>query len=59
MSIFKTEVPEGICCTTDQVVSATIDPNAEMRLPGLRKMPEMSVQNTQPGAVRRKSGDQS
>jgi len=57
MSIFKTEVPEDICCTTDQVVSAAVDPRAEMFLPGLRVTREMDVQNTQRGAVRRKSGD--
>jgi hypothetical protein len=57
MSIFKTEVPEGIVLSSDSVVSATIDPNAEMRLPGLKKTSEMDVQNTKPGAVRRKSGE--
>ncbi len=57
MSIFKTEVPEGICNTTDQVVSAVNDPRAAMYLPGLRQTSEMDVQNTQRGAVRRKSGD--
>jgi len=54
MSIFKTEVPEGICCTTDQVVSATVDPRAEMFLPGFRITRDNDVVNTQPGAVRRK-----
>ena len=54
MSIFKTEVPEGICCTTDMVVSAAVDVRAEKYLPGLRVTREMDVQNTQPGVVRRK-----
>ena len=57
MSIFKTDVAPGIVCMTDQVVSTTIDPNAAMRLPGLKKAAEMDVQNTQRGAVRRKSGE--
>jgi hypothetical protein len=57
MSVFKTEVPEGIVCSTDQVVSATINPYAAAHLPGLRKAAEMDVQNTQRGAVRRKSGE--
>ncbi len=58
MSIFKTEVPEGIVCSTDQRVGATVDPRAEMYLPGFRKTSEMDVQNTHPGAIRRKSGAQ-
>jgi len=58
MSIFKTEVAPGIVLSTDQVVSATVDPRAEMYLPGLKRTSEMDVQNTQRGAVRRKSGDQ-
>ena len=57
MSIFKTEVPKGIVCSTDQVVSAVVDPYAEMRLPGFCKTSDKDVVNTQPGAVRRKSGD--
>ena len=56
MSIFKTEVPEGIVCSTDRVVSATIDRNAESCLPGFKKTSEMDVVNTHPGAIRRKSG---
>ena len=58
MSIFRTEVSPGIVLSTDQVVGATRDPYAEMYLPGLRKDSEKSVLHTQPGAVRRKSGDQ-
>lgn len=55
MSIFKTEVPEGICCTTDQVVSAAVcTPEMMLRLPGWKKTSEMDTQNTHPGAVRRK-----
>ena len=54
MSIFKTEVPEGICCSTDQVVSAAVDPNATMYLPGFKVTSDKDVQNTQRGAVRRK-----
>ena len=58
MSIFKTEVPEDICCSTDQVVSAAVC-TAEMmsRMPGFRITSDKDVQNTQRGAVRRKSGD--
>ena len=57
MSIFKTEVPEGIVLSTDRVVSATIDKTAEQHLPGFKKTSEMNVSNISPGAVRRKSGD--
>lgn len=53
MSVFKTEVPEGIVCSTDQVVSATIC-DSMVDLPGMKKTSEMDVQNTQRGAVRRK-----
>ena len=54
MSIFKTEVPEGIVLSSDSVVSATIDHSAEQHLPGLKITSDKDVQNTQPGAVRRK-----
>ena len=54
MSIFKTEVPADIVCTTDLVVSAAVDTRAEMYLPGLRVTRDMDVLNTKPGAVRRK-----
>ncbi len=54
MSIFKTEVPADIVCSTDQVVSATVDPYAQMRLPGFCITSDKDVKNTQPGAVRRK-----
>ena len=57
MSIFKTEVPEGIVLSTDRVVSATIDKTAEQHLPGFKKTSEMDVLNTHPGAIRRKSGE--
>jgi hypothetical protein len=57
VSIFKTEVAEGIVLSTDSVVSAAVDTRATMYLPGLRPTSEKDVQNTQPGAVRRKSGD--
>ena len=57
MSIFKTEVDRMLALSTDQVVSATIDHSAAAHLPGLKKTSEMDVQNTQRGAVRRKSGD--
>ena len=56
MSIFKTEVPEGIVNSTDQVVSAACGPY-DVNLPGCKKTSEMNVHNTQRGAVRRKSGD--
>jgi hypothetical protein len=58
MSIFKTEVAPGIVLSSDSVVSATIDHSAAQHLPGLQKSSELSVQNTQRGAVRRKSGEQ-
>jgi hypothetical protein len=54
MSIFKTEVPEDVCCSTDQVVSAVVDPRAAMFLPGFRITSDKDVVNTQRGAVRRK-----
>ena len=58
MSIFKTEVPEGIVLSTDQVVSAAAC-TAEMmsRFPGFKITSDKDVQNTHPGAVRRKSGE--
>lgn len=55
MSIFETKVDPKLALSTDQVVSATLDPLAEMYLPGLRRISDKSVLNTQPGAVRRKS----
>lgn len=58
MSIFKTEVAPDIVCSTDRVVSATIDRTAEQRLPGFKKTSEMDVVNTRPGAVRKSSGEQ-
>ena len=58
MSIFKTEVPEGICCALDQVVRANnADKFETEKLPWLGKAAQMDVQNTQRGAVRRKSGE--
>jgi hypothetical protein len=58
MSIFKTDVAPGICCTTDQVVSSAVCTSKSMaELPGLEKAAQMDVQNTQRGAVRRMSGD--
>ena len=55
MSIFKTEVPEGICCTLDQVVRTNnADKFETEKLPWLGKAAQMDVQNTQRGAVRRK-----
>ena len=57
MSIFKTEVPKDICLSTDQVVSAVIDPTSVVRRPLMLRTSEQDVQNTKPGAVRRKSGD--
>ena len=54
MSIFKTEVPEGMCCATDSVVRSDMDHPEMSRLPGLKKAAQMDVQNTQRGAVRRK-----
>jgi hypothetical protein len=58
MSIFKTEVPEGICCTMDQVARTNnADDFSTEKLPWLGKAAKMDVQNTQRGAVRRKSGE--
>lgn len=55
MNIFKTEVPEGICCATDLVVSAAVcTPEMMARMPGFKITSDKDVQNTQPGAVRRK-----
>lgn len=56
MSIFKTEVPAGIVCNTDTVVSATIC-DSMVDLPGMKKTSSMDVQNTQRGAVRRVLGE--
>jgi hypothetical protein len=58
MSIFKTEVPEGMCCSTDQVVRTNNADNfTSEKLSWLGKAAQMDVQNTQRGAVRRKSGE--
>jgi hypothetical protein len=58
VSIFKTEVPEGMCCTTDQVARTNNADRFETeKLPWLGKAAQMDVQNTQRGAVRRMSGD--
>jgi hypothetical protein len=53
MNIFRTEVSPKIALSTDQVVSAAVDPMATMYLPGLRKTSEKDVVNVKPGAVRR------
>jgi hypothetical protein len=57
MNIFKNEATSEMVCATDQVVRSDMDHPEMSCLPGLKKAAQMDVQNTQRGAVRRKSGE--